>query len=116
MSVFSSSITIFPYTTLFRSVYKKNKSFLDVNFFTSIMSQGSGEYVRTDPEASNEWAGQNFVGGYIKLVPGHSREAVEKKINEVLVKYGSEDMKALGITKTLFLEPVKDIYLKSSEE
>jgi putative ABC transport system permease protein len=95
-------------------VYKKNKSFLDVNFFTSIMSQGSGEYVRTDPEASNEWAGQNFVGGYIKLVPGHSREAVEKKINEVLVKYGSEDMKALGITKTLFLEPVKDIYLKSS--
>lgn len=94
-------------------VFKKPKSFLDVNFFTSIMSEGSGAYVRNDPEASNEWAGQNFVGGYLRLTPGHSKEAVEKKINEVLVKYGSEDMKALGITKTLFLEPVKDIYLKS---
>lgn len=94
-------------------VYKKHKSFLDVNFFTSIMSEGMGAYIRTDPNASGEWAGQNFVGGYLKLVPGHSREAVEKKINQVLVKYGSEDMKALGISKTLFLEPVKDIYLKS---
>jgi putative ABC transport system permease protein len=95
-------------------VYKQNKSFLDANFFTSIMSEGSGEYVRNNPDAANEWAGQNFVGGYLKLTPGHSREAVEKRINDVLVKYGSEDMKALGITKTLFLEPVRDIYLRSS--
>jgi putative ABC transport system permease protein len=94
-------------------VYKKNKSFLDVNFFTSIMSEGAGEYIRTNPDAAGEWAGQNFVGAYIKLAPGHSRAAVEKKINDVLVKYGSEDMKALGFRKTLFLEPVKNIYLKS---
>ena len=94
-------------------VYKQNKSFLDANLFTSIMSQGSGEYVRNDPEAANEWAGQNFVGGYFKLTPGHSEEDVERKINEVLVKYGSEDMKALGIHKTIFIEPVKNIYLRS---
>ena len=94
-------------------VYKQNKSFLVADFITSIMSEGSGDYVRNNTEASNEWAGQNFVSGYLKLTPGHSRKEVEKKINEVLVKYGSEDMKALGITKTLFLEPVKDIYLKS---
>jgi putative ABC transport system permease protein len=94
-------------------VYKQNKSFMVANFFTSIMSEGSGEYVRNNPEAANEWAGQNFVGGYVKLTPGHSVKDVERKINEVLVKYGSEDMKALGFTKTLFLEPVKDIYLKS---
>ena len=67
-------------------VYKQNKSFLIANFFTSIMSEGSGDYVRNNPEASNEWAGQNFVGGYLKLTSGHSPEAVEKKINEVLVK------------------------------
>lgn len=94
-------------------VYKQNKSFLDINFFTSVMSEGSGEYVRNNPDAANEWAGQNFVQGYLKLAPGHSVESVEKKINEVLVKYGSEDMKALGFSKTLFLEPVKDIYLRS---
>jgi putative ABC transport system permease protein len=94
-------------------VYKQHKTFLAANFITSIMSEGSGEYIRNNTEAANEWAGQNFVGGYLKLAPGHSRKAVEKKINEVLVKYGSEDMKALGLSKTLFLEPVKDIYLKS---
>ncbi len=95
-------------------VYKPKKTFLDANFFTSVMSEGgSGEYIRKNENAANEWAGQNFVGGYIKLAPGHSPKEVEKRINEVLIKYGSEDMKALGITKTLFLEPVKDIYLRS---
>src|SRR5690606_28022589 len=49
-----------------------------------------------------------------KLVPQHSQAVVENKINDVLVKYGAEDMRALGITKTLFLEPVRDIYLKSA--
>ncbi|MDQ2655959.1 MAG: ABC transporter permease, partial [Bacteroidota bacterium] len=94
-------------------VFKAQKSFLDVNLFTSIMSEGSGDYVRNNPNAASEWAGQNFVRGFLKLAPGHSQEEVEEKINDVLVKYGSEDMKALGLSKKLFLEPVKDIYLKS---
>jgi putative ABC transport system permease protein len=97
-------------------VYKNQKSFLSPNFITSMMSEGIGEYVRTNPEASNEWAGQNFVQGYIRLAPGHSMKSVEEKINSVLVKYGSEDMKALGITKTMFMEPVKNIYLKSQTD
>ena len=95
-------------------VYKHNKSFLHANFITSMMSDGLGYYIRLDSNAAYEWAGQNFVQAYIKLASGHSRASVDKKINEVLVKYGSEDMKALGITKTLFIEPVKDIYLKSA--
>ncbi len=89
------------------------KSFMHANFFTSMMSEGWGAYLRTDPESSREWAGQNFVPSFVKLVPGHSEAAVEKKINAVLIKYGSESMKALGFKKSLFLEPVKDIYLKS---
>ena len=95
-------------------VYKRNNSFLNASFFTSMMSEGTGEYVRKNPDAANEWAGQNFVQAYIKLASRHSQASVEKKINELLVKYGSEDMKALGISKTLFLEPVRDIYLKSA--
>jgi putative ABC transport system permease protein len=96
-------------------VYKQNKTFLECNFFVSIMTQGgTGDYIRNNPNAADEWAGQNFVQGYLKLVPGHSVKAVEEKINQILIKYGSEDMKALGLTKTLFLEPVKDIYLKSA--
>src|SRR5690606_38716825 len=54
------------------------------------------------------------VRAYIKLVPGHSTAEVERKINDVLVKYGAEDMRALGVSKSLFIEPIKDIYLKSA--
>src|SRR5690606_28295739 len=95
-------------------IYKNNNSFLNANFITSMMSEGTGYYIRADSNAAYEWAGQNFVQGYIKLVPQHSQAVVENKINDVLVKYGAEDMRALGITKTLFLEPVRDIYLKSA--
>ncbi len=102
-----------PVNSKITGVFKQNKSFMDVNVFTSIMSEGTGEYIRTNPNAASEWAGQNFVRGFIRLAPGHSEEEVEKKINDVLVKHGSEAMKALGLSKTLFLEPIKDIYLKS---
>jgi len=89
-----------------------SKSFVKPNFIVSMMSSGWGEYVRS-AEAQGEWAGQNFMPSYVKLVPGHVVEEVTKKMNEVLVKYGSEDMKALGLSKTLSLEPVQHIYLKS---
>jgi putative ABC transport system permease protein len=89
------------------------KSHIHANFFTSMTSSGWGEYLRTDPETANEWGGQNFVPAYLKLVHGHNREEVVKKINDVLKKHGTEDMKALGLKKTLGLEAVKDIYLRS---
>ncbi len=90
------------------------KSFIQVNFIISMTTtSGWGAYIQSK-NAMGEWAGQNFVPAYLKIKPGHSEEEVEKKMNQLLVKYGSEDMKALGFTKTLSLEPVKDIYLKSS--
>ncbi len=88
---------------------EKYNSIIKANFFTSINSSGPIENVLNE----NEWAGQNFVPSYLKLVPGHDKAAVEKKINDVLLRHGAEAMKAEGIRKTLSLEPVKDIYLKS---
>lgn len=88
------------------------KSHLNANFLVSMTSSGWAEYIRSD-DAQNEWAGQNFIPSYVKLLPGHRLDDVIEKMNGVLQKFGSEDMKALGITKTLSLEPVKDIYLKS---
>ncbi|GHM98890.1 ABC transporter permease [Cytophagales bacterium WSM2-2] len=87
------------------------KSHIDANFFTSMTSAGWGEWIRT--EGAKQWAGNNFIPSYLKLVPGHNKVAVEKKMNEVLLKHGEEAMKALGLHKTLSLEPVRDIYLKS---
>jgi putative ABC transport system permease protein len=94
-------------------VYKDNqKSHNHSNFIISMTSDGWAAYMRSN-DAAGEWAGQNFVPSYLRLAEGSSVVDVERKMNEVLVKYGSEDMKALGITKTLSLEPVKDIYLRS---
>ncbi len=97
-------------TGVFSSRYS---SHLNPNFITSMTSSGWGEYIRASKEGSNEWAGNNFVPGYLRLVPGHDKAAVEAKMNQVLIKHGADAMKALGIHKTLHLEPVKDIYLKS---
>jgi putative ABC transport system permease protein len=87
------------------------KSHLKANFFTSMTSAGLGDYIRG--EGARQWAGNNFIPSYLKLVPGHNVADVQKKMNEVLQKHGAEDMKALGLYKTLAIEPMKDIYLKS---
>ncbi len=95
-------------------VYKTDKkSVYKVNFFISMTSSSDmATYLRSD-NAQGEWAGQNFMPAFVKLVDGKSKEDVEKKMNQVLTKFGAEDMKALGISKTLSLEPLKDIYLQS---
>lgn len=95
-------------------VFKENhNSIIKANFFTSMTSSGLGEYVTQNKEAAKQWAGQNFVPSYFRLVSGHNKADVEKKMNEVLQKHGAEQLKAMGMKKTLSLELVKDIYLKS---
>jgi putative ABC transport system permease protein len=89
----------------------KYNSHLKANFFVSMVSTGGwAEYLRS-PEVMNEWAGQNFLLSYVKLRPGHNRDDVQAKMNTVFQKHGAEDLKALGFTKKLGLEPVTDIYL-----
>jgi putative ABC transport system permease protein len=94
-------------------VIKDNtRTHFHANFFISMTSDGWAENMRS-PDMANEWAGQNFIPTYVKLVPGHTKDDVIKKINQVLVKHGAEAMKAMATKKTLGLEPVKDIYLKA---
>lgn len=94
-------------------VREKGKSHRNPHFFTSLVGGGWADYMK-EPSLANEWAGQNFVPSYLKLVPGHNKDEVIRKMNEVLIKHGSEDMKALGMKKTLSLEPVQKIYLYST--
>ena len=89
-----------------------NKTHFHANYFISITSEGDAERFRSD-NVNGEWGGMNFVPSYVKLTSRHDKDEVVKKLNQVLLKYGSEDMKAIGFTKTLGLLPVKDIYLKS---
>jgi putative ABC transport system permease protein len=96
-------------------VIKSNtKTFLPVNFIISMNSTGGmADYINSDGVA-NAWAGQNFVPTFVRLSPGHNVAAVVEKMNRVLQKFGAEDLKARGMKKTLGLEPVKDIYLRSA--
>lgn len=90
----------------------KYKSHIKANFFISMTSKGGiAEYIRTD--GSQYWGGNNFVPSYLKLRSGHDRDAVIKKMNDILQKHGAKEIKALGMKKSLTLEPVKDIYLES---
>lgn len=95
------------------AVVKENlRTHLPANFFVPITSSGWAEYLRA-PDAMNSWAGNNFVPSYVKLVPGHDKDAVIRKMNEVLQKHGAADLKARGVKKTIGLEPLGDIYLRS---
>lgn len=93
-------------------VRDETHSHITPNFFVSMSSSGWAEYLRS-PGAMDEWAGQNFIPTYVRLQDGHDRQAVEAKMNKVLLKHGSDDLKALGFHKTLSLEPLTDIHLYS---
>ncbi|MCB0571068.1 MAG: ABC transporter permease [Phaeodactylibacter sp.] len=86
------------------------KSHIRGHLYLSMNSGGIGEYVRT----SNHWAGNNFISGYIKLKPRADAKALEAKLPAFLQKHGAEQLKELGMKKTLSLEPVKDIHLHSN--
>ncbi|HZB11847.1 MAG TPA: ABC transporter permease, partial [Chryseolinea sp.] len=93
---------------------KQQSSHIKANFFVSMTSNGWAEYLRS-PQVIDQWAGQNFLLSYIKLKPGHTAESVLPKINTVFLKHGADDLKALGMEKTLGLEPVQNIYLYSTQ-
>lgn len=93
---------------------KQYNSHIEANFFVSMTSNGWAEYIRS-PQVIDEWAGQNFILSYIKLKHGHTAESVLPKINTVFLKHGSEDLKALGMKKSLGLEAVQDIYLYAAQ-
>ena len=95
-------------------IQSNTKTFLPVNFIISMNSTGGmADYINSE-RVANAWAGQNFVPTFVRLSPGHNMAAVTEKMNRVLQKFGAEDLKTRGMKKTLGLEPVKDIYLRSS--
>jgi putative ABC transport system permease protein len=91
---------------------KQELSHIQANFFTSMNSSGWAEYLRS-PEMTSEWVGSNFVPSYVRLRSGENVEAVTARINETLMKYAGQKLTSTGRSKSMELEPVKDIYLKS---
>ncbi|UWX54670.1 ABC transporter permease [Maribacter litopenaei] len=87
----------------------ENKTHLQPNYVLSMASPGIGEFVRS----VDNYATQNFVFSYLKVVPGANVAQLEKKLPEFLQAGGADDLAAIGFEKTLLLQAVKDIHLYS---
>ena len=97
-------------------VYRNDKnSHLNANFFVAMSSSGWAEYTRGS-DVADEWGGQNFMYSYVKLRLGYQLTDVIEKTNAAFQKHGATDLKALGMSKRLGLEPLLDIYMYSSTD
>jgi putative ABC transport system permease protein len=89
---------------------EKNKSHIPANYFLSMRNNDMWNWV----QKQTRWTTNNIFFSYIKLKDGANPVSFEKKINVFFEKQAGDDLKAAGISKTLFLQPLTDIYLHSS--
>jgi len=82
------------------------KSSLQANLFIKMNPGGFGGDLLTN----NTWTGNNFAYSYVKLTPGASAAALEKKLPALLDKYGAQQFKNDGMTKVLHLQPIRSIH------
>lgn len=82
------------------------KTSIKANIFVTMHSGGFGDFTYN----STAWAGYNYACSYIKLKPGASAAALEKKLPDMLNKYGAQQLKQLGMTKQLHLQPITSVH------
>jgi len=82
------------------------------SIFIAMNSGGLGEYTIKD----SDWGGNNFTYSFVRLRPGASAALLESKLPSFLSKYGGQQMKAMGMTKQLHLQPVKTIHTTAAYE
>jgi putative ABC transport system permease protein len=85
------------------------KSHIPAHFFLSMRNGDIGTWV----ENQTNWATNNLFHTYVKLKPDAKAEAFEKKLQPFIDRKAGADLKALGITRELFIQPLQDIYLHS---
>ena len=89
---------------------EKRKSHIPANFFLTMRNNDMWNWVQNQ----TRWTTNNIFFTYIKLKEGVNAQTFEKKLNPFFDKHAGADMKAAGFSKTLFMQPVKDIYLHSN--
>ncbi|WP_090151579.1 ABC transporter permease [Dyadobacter soli] len=99
----------FEYTV--SGVFRANhKSHIDARFFLSMQNGDMGGWVASQ----NNWAMNNIFHTYVRLRDDADPAAFEAKLTPFMNRHGGADLKAMGISKELFIQPVTDIYLKSN--
>ncbi len=87
-----------------------SKSHIPANIYLSMDNGDVGGWVKNQ----TNWATNNIFHTYVKLKEGADPTYFESKLDGFLDRNGSEDFKAAGFGKTLFIQPLEDIYLHSN--
>jgi len=82
------------------------KSSLQANMFVKMNPGGYGDDFLTN----HTWSGNNFTYSFIKLKAGANPVALEKKLPAFLNKYGEEELRTVGMKKSLHLQPIAQIH------
>ena len=82
------------------------KTHIKANIFVTLRSGGFGQFLYNN----NQWGGNNIACSFIKLRPGTDAAALEKKLPGLLKKYGTHDLKSLGMSKTLHLQSIASMH------
>jgi putative ABC transport system permease protein len=85
------------------------KSHIPAHFFLSMRNGDVGTWV----DLQTNWATNNIFHTYVKLKAGTERKTFEKKLKPFIDRRAGTDLKALGVSRQLILQPVRDIYLHS---
>ena len=85
------------------------KSHIPAHFFLSMRNGDIGTWV----DRQTDWATNNIFHTYVKLKDGADAKAFEKKLKPFIERRGGADLKALGVSRELFIQPLRDIYLRS---
>ncbi|WP_339815281.1 ABC transporter permease [uncultured Imperialibacter sp.] len=106
------SFGVFNYTV--KGVLKKNpyKSHIPANLLLSMNNGDVGGWV----DRQKSWATNSIFHTYVKLKEGTDPLVFEGKLDEFFDRHGAAYFEASGIKKTLFVQPVTDIYLHSTYE
>ncbi|WPU95590.1 FtsX-like permease family protein [Mucilaginibacter sabulilitoris] len=85
------------------------KSQLSAKLFIRLNKHGYGSDILTN----NSWAGNNFTNSFVKLRADVNVQDFEKKLPVFLNKYGADQLKSSGMSKSLHLQPLAAIHTTS---
>ncbi len=88
----------------------RSKSHIPANFFLSMNNMDMGAWEKRQ----TNWATNNIFYTYVLLKDGTSPRLFEQHLKQFFARHAEHDLKAMGVSKTVFIQPVRDIYLHSA--
>ena len=89
---------------------KNSKSHIPGNYFLSMRNNDMWNWVQNQ----TNWATNNVFFTYLKLKEGVDPIQFQKKLKLFFDRRAGSDLKLAGFTKSLLLQPLESIYLRSS--